>query len=196
MSTGLITRTGDYQLGWYQLRGRGSTLVTTDDTVLNLGSSKGDWDNKPSEPSDSGWDSLNCVPTVAVNVPKMTGGKVSTIQIIGYGTNAADEECNWILYAYRGLYSPVVRVATGVAILGTMDCVKDPITNTAITNGFYVDTWGITTDHWNEVALKDDADNTCSIMTFDLRGFLHLYMEIDIPAASQVASIGFAFSGV
>lgn len=194
----IITRLGDYQLGWYQLRGRGATLVTADDTALVPGASGNttDWDNKPAVPSALGYDSLNCVPAVSVNIPQMTTGKITTVQIIGYGTNAANEECDWLLYAYKGIYSPAIRVATGTAILGTMDCPKDPVTNTAITAGFYVDTWGITTDYWTSVAVKDDAQNGCSVLTFDLRGFLFLYLEIDIPAASQVASFGAAFSGV
>ncbi len=197
----LILRLGDYSERWYQLRGRGATLVTADDTplVLTTPGCTTDWDNKPAEPVEpkvSGFDFLNCVPAVAVNIGKMSSGKVSTVQIIGYGTNAADETCDWILYTYRSLYSPAIRVATGTAILGTNDCVKDPVTNTAITDGFYVDDWGVTTDYWGSVVVKDTAQDGCSILTFDMRGFTFLYLEIDIPAASQVASFGAAWSGV
>ena len=193
--SGLLTRLGDYSLPWYQLRGRGATLVAADDTPIALGTSTGNWANKPSVPSLDGWDTANCVPAVSVNVPQTSAGKISTAQIIGYGTDAANETCNWILYAYRGLNSPAIRVATGVAILGAMDLVTEPVTGATIT-GFYVDTWGITTDYWGQVTVKDDAADACSILTFDLRGFTFLYFEIDIPASTQVASFGAAFSGV
>lgn len=194
MTAGMITRLGDYGLPWYQLRGRGETLVTADDTALAITTSKGDWDNMPSMPSSDGWASPNCVPAVAVNVAAASGGKISTIQIIGYGTTTANQNCAWKLYAYRSKYSPAIRVAAGTAILGTMDLVKDPVTNTAIT-GFYVDTWGITSDYWGQVAVKDDAGDACSVLTFDLRGYVYLYMEV-LPTSGTCTSIGFAFSGV
>lgn len=196
--TALITRLGDYSLPWMQLRGRADTLVTADDTPLNLSSDGGEWDNKPAEPEepkDTSFTYLNCVPAVAVNIGKLTTGKASYIEIIGYGTNAPAEACAWILYAYRGRYSPVIRVAEGTAILGTMDCVKDPVTNTAITAGFYTDTWGITSDYWGTVAIKDNADNAASRMMIDFRGYQYLYMEM-LPAAGTCASFGAAFSGV
>ncbi len=197
--TALLSRLDDYQLPWAQLRGRGATLVTADDTPLDIEAAKGNWANKPAEPINITGDylvpDLNCVPAVAVNIAKVSAGKIKTAQIIGYGTDAEDEACAWILYAYRGLYSPAIRVAAGTAILGAMDCPTDPVADAAITAGFYVDTWGITSDYWGEVAVKDDADDGCSILTFDLRGFLFVYMEM-LPAAGTVASFGAAFSGV
>ena len=194
---GILTRLGDNSLGWYQLRGKGVTLVTADDTQIALGTSKGDWDNKPAAPVETG-DSpsrvFDCVPFCSVCVPYVSAGKISTIEIIGWGTDAANETCAWILYAYRGPYSPARRVAAGTAILGTMDVVKDPITNTAVT-AFYVDTWGVTSDYWGSVAEKDDADNALSVLTFDLKGYQYLALEI-LPTSGTCASFAAAFSGV
>ena len=198
----LLTRLGDNHVAWNQLRGRGSTFVTADDTPLALGTSKGDWENKPTqatetEPAASGGSIkrlFDCVPSCSVNVPYMTAGKISTVEIIGYGTDAANETCAWILYAWRGLYSPAVRVAAGTAILGTMDVVKDPISNTTVT-AFYVDTWGGTSDYWGSVAYKDDADNACSRLLFDARGYTYLNLEL-LPTSGTVASFAAAFSGV
>ena len=196
MSNGLITRCGDYCLPWYQLRGRGATFVTADDTALALGTSKGDWANKPAEPSESGWSSPNCVPAVAVNVPKTCGGKISTVEIIAYGTDTANQSFAWTLYAYRSVYSPAIRIATGTAILGTMDVVTDPVTNAAVT-AFYVDTWGITSDYWGQVAVKDDADNACSRLLLDFRGYQYLYLELPtILSVDTAVSVAAAFSGV
>ena len=204
MPTNNPVRVGDYSLMWNQLRGRGGTLVTVDDTPLDIvgAGNTNEWGDKPSGPAlfpvDDSTDPnnvYNCVPTVAVNVPEMTGGRIRTVEIIGYGTNAADEACNWILYAYRSRYSPAIRVAAGAAILGTYPCSTDPVNNEAITDGFYVDTWGQTNDYWGSVAYKDDADNTASRMLFDLRGYQFLYLELDV-GAGLVASFGAAFSGV
>ena len=197
-----LTLLGDNRIAWNQLRGRGSTFVTADDTPLALGTSKGDWENKPTQatevqvPGSPGFKEIvfDCVPNCTVNVPHMTAGKLSTLQIIGWGTTAADQTCAWILYAWRGLYSPAVRVAAGTAILGTMDVVKDPVSNTAVT-AFYVDTFGLTSDYWGSVAVKDDADNACSSLLFDARGFIYLNLEI-LPTSGTVTGFNAAFSGV
>ena len=115
------------------------------------------------------------------------------MQIIGYGTANANENCAWVLYAYRGLYSPAIRVAAGTAILGTMDTDEDPVSNTDLT-GFYVDTWGTTSNYWGSVSEKDDAGNGCSVLQFDLRGYQFLYLEV-LPTSGTCASFGAAFSG-
>lgn len=186
-------RSEDVFAKWYQLRGNGATLVTADDTAILLATSTGDWANKPAVPAVTAG-AFNCVPAVAVDIEETTQGQIRTIEIIGYGTDTANQVCAWILYAYRREFSPACRVATGSAILGTMDVVTDPVTNAAVTN-FYVDTFGITTDYWGSCSVKDDASNGCSRLTFDLRGYKYLYMEVT-PTTSTCVSIGFAFSGV
>ncbi len=193
----IITRLGDYSLIWYQLRGEGATLVTADDTdPINLDAVEGDWASKFAEPVrlEGGTGNYNCVPQVAVNIPKTSGGKIRSIEIIGYGTTTANNDCDWKLYAYRAKESPVIRVAAGTAILGTMDTVTDPVTGADLT-GFYVDTWGTTSDYWGSVSEKDDDDNACSRLTFDLRGYQYLYLEIK-PTSGSATSFGAAFSGV
>lgn len=191
MNDALIDRLGEYHLPWYQLRGRGATLVTSSDPGFILAANAGPWGNKPAEPTSEGYDSLNCVPVCA---PKLSTGKIRTVQIIGYGTNAPDEGGVWELYGYRSRYSPAVRIGKGTALLGTMDVVTDPVTGAAITDGFYVDTWGITETYWglNEITSIDDAGDACSILTFDARGFTYLYHKLSIGTQT---SIGAAFSG-
>jgi len=185
----------DWNKAWYQLRGHGATLVTADDVDPHgLASSEGDWANKPAAPAfNPVTQTWNCIPQCAVQIPEVSGGGIQTIEIIGYGTTADDQNCAWVLYAYRGQYSPAIRVAAGTAILSSMDVVTDPVTNAAIT-GFYVDTFGGTADYWGAVAYKDDADNACSRMMFDIRGYQYLYMEV-LPTSGTCTSIGFAFSG-
>ncbi len=199
-----LTLLGDNRIAWNQLRGRGSTFVTADDTPLALATSKGDWENKPTQatevevPGSPGYREIvfDCVPSCTVNVPHMTAGKLSTVEIIGWGSTTADQTCAWILYAWRGLYSPAVRIAAGTAILGTMDVVKDPVSNTAVT-AFYIDTFGIgaSSNYWGSVAVKDDADNACSRLIFDFRGYIYLNMEV-LPTSGTCTGISFAFSGV
>ena len=194
MGDSIITRLGEYSLPWYQLRGRGATLVTADDTALAIGTSKGDWDNRPPVATKVG-DDYNCVAACTVNVPLLSRGKIRNAEIIGFGTDAANETCAWILYAYRSLYSPARRVAAGTAILGAMDTVKDPVTNTALT-GFYVDTWGLTSDYWGTSVVQetDDAGDGLSVLAFPLRGYNYLYLEIK-PTSGTCTSFGAAFSG-
>lgn len=189
-------RLGDFALPWFQLRGRGATLVTANDTALDLTSEGGNWASKPVAPTWWPEDKVfNCVPAVAVNVPEVSGGRIRTVEIIAYGTSAANQSFVWTLYAYRSLYSPARRVATGTAILGTMDTDEDPVTNADLT-AFYVDTFGITRDSWGSVSVKDDADNALSVLQFDLRGYQFLFWEIPSIVADTAASVGVAFSGV
>ena len=176
---------------WYQLRGQGATLVTTNDTTLDLTAEGGNWASKPAVPAISSG-AYNCTPAVAVDVETMTQGQVRTVEIIGYGTDANNETCTWTLYAYRREFSPACRVAAGVAIIGTMDTDEDPVTNADLT-AWYVDTWGVTRDSWGTVSVKDDADNACSRLVFDLRGYKFLYLECTL---TTMASFGAAFSGV
>ena len=185
---------GEYSLPFFQLRGYGSTLVTANDIdPINLDANEGNWDSKPSEASEISRGVFNCVANCSVNVARMSAGKIRTIEIIGYGTNDANEDCAWKLYAWRGLYSPVKRVAAGTAILSTMDVVKDPVRNEAITAGYYVDTWGIS-DYWSTASVTDNADNALSVLTFDLRGYTWLSLEI-LPTSGTCASFAAAFSG-
>lgn len=194
MSGALITRLGEYSLPYHQLRGKGATLVTADDTALDLTGGEAGWDDRPSLPSEEPKGVFNCVAACAVNVPHMSAGKIKTIHIIGYGTVAEDENCNWILYGYRSLNSPVIRIADGLAILGAADCVKDPVTNATISSGFYVDTWGTANDYWSSISELDDTGDAVSVLSFALRGFQYLFMEM-LPTSGTCTSFGAAFTG-
>ena len=191
----IVTRLGEFSLPWRQLRGHGATLVTADDTALALGTSKGDWANRPASPGQDIDGNYICTAACSINVPEVTGGKIRTVEIIGFGTDTANQTCAWILYAYRSVYSPVRRVAAGTAILGAMDTVTDPVTGAALT-GFYVDTWGLTSDYWGTtiVGELDDAGDAMSVLSFPLRGYQYLYLEIK-PTTGTCASFGAAFSG-
>lgn len=110
----------------------------------------------------------------------------NNIQVLFYGTDAANETCNYKIYAYR-TNGPAVLVCTGVVTLGTA--------KTGATNTFYADTITVT-DYWpTEVIVSDSGNNRVCTLTFDLLGYSHIYCEIDIPAASQVASLSCQISG-
>ena len=196
MGNALTTRLGEYQLPWLQLRGYGSAFVTADDTVIDIAGAAGDWDSMPTVAPEIIRGVFDCTATCVINVPYTSAGKIRTVEIVGYGTTAALQDCDWVLWAWRGRYSPAKRVAAGTAILGTMDVVKDPVTNTAIT-AFYVDTWGKTATYWgaaSTVAETDDASNALSVLTFDLRGYQYLHLSIK-PSSGTCASFAAAFSG-
>ena len=178
--SGIVTRLGEFSLPWYELR---ASTATTADEALALGTNEAAWASKP---------------TTAVNVPEVTGGKVRTVEIIGWGTDTANYDFEWHLYAYRSLYSPAVRVATGKAILGAADVVTSPVDGSTVTSGFYVDTWGKTTDYWDTgVTEQDDAGDSVSILRFDLRGYQYIFFGLDLDggAGTQVVTAALAFSG-
>lgn len=163
MAAGMLQET--IQTGHNSLR----TGVTADDTPLdgatkNLTYAIGD---KPS--------------TAATVHPNW-----NNVQIYFYGTDAANETCNFKLYAYRE-DGPAVLVCYGSFILGT-----------AVTGGtseYYADTISIT-DVWPaEVVVSDSGNNRVCTLAFDVIGYKYLYCEIDIPASGQVASAGARFSG-
>lgn len=148
---------------WSPLR----TDVTADDTALD-GTTAGltfQFDDKPA-------------------AAKKVGTELNGVEILFYGTDAADETCNFKVYAYRA-NGPAILVCTGVAVLGTA---------LHSTGTYYADTLEIT-DYWSTCHVLDSGNNRIARLTFDLRGYQWVYVEIDIPAASQVASISAEISG-
>lgn len=159
---GMTIETSRYN--WRPLR----TSVTADDTALD-GTTESytfAYDDKPTTAfANSEW---------------------NNVQVMFYGTDAANETCNYKIYAYRA-YGPAVMVCSGVFTLGTA--------KTGTTNTFYADTITVT-DYWpTEVIVSDSGNNRVCTLTFDLLGYNYVFCEIDIPAASQVASASALISG-
>jgi len=111
-------------------------------------------------------------------------GEYNTAEIYFYGTDAAAETCNFKVYAYRE-NGPACLVCTGVVTLGTA---------LKATGVFYGGTIAIT-DYWATSSVIDSGNNRAARLQFDLKGCKYVYVEIDIPAASEVASISAEISG-
>lgn len=67
-------------------------------------------------------------------------GQLGEIAIVFKGTDAADEDMNWCLYAVRDEDQPAEYIAHGTATLGA--------TGTGNTNEYYADTITITNSDW------------------------------------------------
>lgn len=158
------------QMGWTALR----SGVTADDTALD-GTTEGytfAFGDKPVL-SPSG-------PLLKVH-PYW-----NNVQLYFAGTDAANETCNFKLYAWRQ-DGPATLICSGTFTLGTA------VTGTA--NTYYADTITVT-DVWpTELVVSNSGTNGVCTLAFDALGFMYIYCEIDIPASSQVASASAYISG-
>lgn len=161
---GAATQTS--QLDWSPLR----SSVSADDTALD-----GTTENYTFAFGDK--------PTAAIQVHQNWNNGT----VYFSGTDAANETCNYKLYAWRE-NGPALLICSGTFTLGAGV--------TGGTNEFYADT--ITaTDTWPTTIVTSDADgnNRVATLSFDLVGCKYIYLEIDIPASSQVASASGYISG-
>ena len=85
---------------------------------------------------------------------------------------------------------PIQLLLEGVMTLGTQTSTTDPISGVAIANGKWVDTITVTGGILSDiVSILDSTNNRICMLKFNRTHIENLYLEIDIPAASQVASI-------
>ena len=154
-------------LGWISLR----TAIVSDDTALD-------------GTTDSYTYSFGDKPAAAIPVdPGINGGDVCF-----YGTDAANEICNYKLYVYKET-GPALLWCSGVVTLGAA-VVKGE------TSTYYADTITVVQVHGDSAKAIDVAgDRVCVLRLKDLRGARWIFLEIDIPASTQVASITGLFTG-
>lgn len=108
------------------------------------------------------------------------------VDVCFYGTDAADETCNYKIYVYKS-NGPGLLWCNGVFTLGTA------VTGT--TDTYYADTITVTNVHGN-AEVKDSGNNRVAVLRLgDLRGFKYCHAELDIPASSQVASASVDMTG-
>ena len=110
---------------------------------------------------------------------------MNAVQIYFYGTDAANEDCDYTIYAYRR-GGPAEKVCSGTVTLGTA------VEGT--TNTFFADT--ITcTDVWaKDVVVSNSADNCVATLTFDAMGHKWIYVEF-ADAGETSATMGAYISG-
>jgi hypothetical protein len=165
------------RIPWAVLRG----AVTVDDTPL-ASFDYGDW-------PASGVVKLSEPPLADAN----------GVVIAFHGTDAADEIANYKLYGRCRCNGPIQLLLAGVVTLGTLAATTDPVDNvTPIANGLWADTITVTGGLFSSldiVTISDSGNNRICELSFDQRHIEDLRLEIDIPAASQVASIYGIISG-
>jgi len=110
----------------------------------------------------------------------------NTAELYFYGTDAADEVCNYKLYAYKA-NGPGMLWVNGAFTLGTA------VEGTAST--FFADT--ITeTDGVGITSVGDSTNNRVAVLKLgNTKGIRYFFLEIDIPASTQVASASAMITG-
>jgi len=109
------------------------------------------------------------------------------IDVYFYGTDAANETCNYKIYVWKA-NGPACLWCSGVFALGA-----------AVTGGtttYYADTITVTNVHGN-AGVKDGSgnDRIAVLRLGDMRGYRYIFCEIDIPASTQVASASAEMTG-
>jgi hypothetical protein len=157
--------THKHQAGWKPLR----VGVTADDTALD-GTTSGYTYAEGDRPA------------AAVEVDPTW----NTIEVYFYGTDAANETCNYKLYAYK---------ATGPALLWCNGAFTLGAAVTGATNTFFADTITETDVHGTTAVVDSGNDRVCVLTLGDTKGIKYMYCEIDIPASTQVTSASAMITG-
>ena len=159
------------RVSWAVLRGE----VTADDTPL-------------SSFYRSDWPTSNIIKLFKPPLHDANG-----LGIAFHGTDAANEIANYKLYGVNKCNGPIQLALEGVITLGSQVAAIDPVDmTTVITNGLWADTITVTGGILSDEAITeilDSGNNRICQLKFDKSWLDELYLEIDIPAASQVASI-------
>lgn len=164
------------RIPWVKLRGE----VTADDTPLAA------FDY-------SDWPTANTVKLKDAPLHDANGLVISF-----YGTDAANEIANYKLYGRSRCNGPIQLLLEGVVTLGTQALAVDPVDAATALVGLWADTVTITGGLFNDsniYQILDSGSNRICMLKFDQTHIDELYLEIDIPAASQVASIYGIISG-
>lgn len=131
------------------------------------------------------WPSENIVKLYEVPLHDASG-----LILAFHGSDAAGEIANYKLYGRARLNGMIELLLAGVITLGTQNCTTDPITGATITNGEWADTVSVTGGILaGIVEILDSGNNRICMLKFDQLHIDELYLEIDIPASGQVASI-------
>lgn len=164
------------RLPWVALR----TAVAADDTLL---SAAGDF-------SYSGaWPSSN---TIKLNEPPFQDA--NGVLIAFHGTAAANKDFLYNLYGRTRQNGPIQLLLTGVATLGTQNCIISPIDNTtSITNGEWADTITVTGGLLDGLhTILDSGNNRICMLKFDTMHIEDLFCEIDLDGGSAAVTLAYA----
>lgn len=120
---------------------------------------------------------------------------INSIAIVAYGEDTADEIINYKLWGRRRNTGPIEAIAAGVMTLGAQVVTKDPITGKVVT-AFWVDTITNTIVWIKTGTIVNSASDGICYLLIDGYGLQDVYLEIDIPDASQMASFSAMITGV
>lgn len=163
------------RIPWVALR----TAVAADDTLLETA---GDF-------SYSGaWPSSN---TINLRTPPLQDA--NGVLIAFHGTAAADKDFLYNLYGRTRQNGPIQLLLTGVATLGTQNCIISPIDNsTSITNGEWAGTITATGGIFSGlVEILDSGNNRICMLKFDTLHLEDLFCEIDLDGGSDAATLAY-----
>lgn len=112
------------------------------------------------------------------------------VKIMFFGSDAADETFDYILYSRHKMNGPIETAIAGNVILGTKPCAKHPITGAALTNHFWGDTATVTSGLMDSVdTIQDSAVNDIAAITFPMQGIADLFLEIDKDTNAKAGAI-------
>jgi hypothetical protein len=161
---------------WSVLRGE----VTTTDSTTFLPS-----------PAYNNWPSEN---TIKLNEAPLADA--NGLLIAFYGTDAANESADYILWGRSRTNGPLQRLLSGTITLGTQFADTDPIDNvTPITGGLWAKTItaidGLFYDATNPIVkVLDSGNSRIAMLKFDQIHIDELYLEItDINTAASIYAI-------
>ena len=116
-----------------------------------------------------------------------------------FGSNAANEDCTYILHGRHKMNGPIEPLLAGAVVLGTRVCAIHPITKVALTNHFWADQISVTTGLMDEVdTIQNDGDNNqIAAITFPVQGIVDLFLELDTDGGSVTAAgMGAIITGI
>ncbi len=111
-------------------------------------------------------------------------------KIMFFGSDAANENFDYILYGRHKMNGPIEPLIAGNVILGTRPCAKHPITQAALTNHLWGDTITVTSGLLDAVdTIQNSAVNEIAAVTFSLQGIVDLFLEIDVDTVAKAGAI-------
>lgn len=161
--------------------------LKTYNSPLNTLRNEADEDSSPLAITTESDFSLKRATSIKVNSDTKVSN-VNAIQIQMCGGSADNKTFTWKLYGWRQGNGIATLMCDGTAVMGSMQVVKYPnsVGSTAAlaagataTSKFWADTIVISGNEFvKSFSVTDSGNNRAAILTGDLAGFNHLYLEI------------------
>lgn len=157
----------DIKYEWQTLR----DLVASDDTALTA-FSYSDW------------------PTSGTFNIKTAFPYARAVKIAFFGSDAANETFDYILYGRNKMNGPIQELIAGNVILGAQACAKHPVTQAALTSHLWGDTITVTSGLLDSVdTIQNSGVDGIAAVTFPLQGIVDLFLELDLDTVAKAGAI-------